>query len=529
MGYASSREVVAALRGDDADERARLIDALKSEETAPGITGLDELLYDWGAWARDEQLLPAAGTRWRFLAKRAGRGGGKTRAGSQAVVDEAAHPERCGGKMALIAPTHGDIRITMVEGESGVLACCPPWNRPTWEPGYGHGGRLRWRGVEPAAGVATAAGAEVEALCFSAEKPDRLRGPQFGFAWGDEYGAWPDGMKVHDLLNPALRLGTMPRALFTSTPRPTPFVEMLDAMAREEEREIAEGKRRPEHREYMQQIWSTWDNAENLPQSTIDALHRRYAGTAQGRQELDAELLTGDPHAMWHLPMLQKCWVSPADVPELAFVCVAVDNATEGADGPEVVESNIAARNKSGAGADTGIVTVGLGVDGLIYVLRDSTLDAGPLSWARRILVGFANTWRGRRGDEVVIERNGGGALIESNLSFAMAAEKISRHRVPTHYVRAKDGKETRAEPVKMLYEQGLVRHVHAMGTTPGAIPPLADLEFQMCRFRRGRTGYKKDRVDALVYGVTRCAEHMAQPDTGDEIRRRMLSYTSGR
>ncbi|SDF92420.1 terminase large subunit domain-containing protein [Thalassobaculum litoreum] len=62
----------------------------------------------------------------------------------------------------------------MVEGESGLLACCPPWARPLYEPSKR---RVTW----PNGAMAT---------CFSADDPDQLRGPQFDAAWADEIAKW---------------------------------------------------------------------------------------------------------------------------------------------------------------------------------------------------------------------------------------------------------------------------------------------------------------------------------------------------
>ena len=50
----------------------------------------------------------------------------------------------------------------MVEGESGILAISPPWERPRYEPSKR---RLTW----PNGAIAT---------LFSADEPERLRGPQ---------------------------------------------------------------------------------------------------------------------------------------------------------------------------------------------------------------------------------------------------------------------------------------------------------------------------------------------------------------
>jgi phage terminase large subunit-like protein len=104
---------------------------------------------------RPEQLPP--GGDWSTWLILAGRGAGKTRAGAEWVrsLAEAATVPR----IALVGPTAADVRDTMVEGESGLLAIAPDSNRPTYEPTKR---RLTW-------------GNGVQATLFSSEEPDRLR------------------------------------------------------------------------------------------------------------------------------------------------------------------------------------------------------------------------------------------------------------------------------------------------------------------------------------------------------------------
>src|SRR6516162_7813212 len=68
------------------------------------------LLYDWSFWARPAQLPPPGD--WRIWLLLAGRGFGKTRTGAELI-------------RARVAPTAGDARNVMVEGESGILAISP--------------------------------------------------------------------------------------------------------------------------------------------------------------------------------------------------------------------------------------------------------------------------------------------------------------------------------------------------------------------------------------------------------------------
>jgi len=98
----------------------------------------------------------------------------------------------------------------MIEGESGILATAPPWDRPLYEPSKR---RLTWRNG-------------ATAIAYSADEPERLGGPQHDAAWCDELGAWryPEAW---DMLMFGLRLGKDPRCVVTTTPRPTKFIREL--------------------------------------------------------------------------------------------------------------------------------------------------------------------------------------------------------------------------------------------------------------------------------------------------------------
>ena len=81
----------------------------------------------------------------------------------------------------------------MVEGESGILAISPAGEAPAL------------RAVEAAADLAQRRDRDD---LFSADEPERLRGPQHDFAWCDELAAWryPEAW---DMLMFGLRLGTI--------------------------------------------------------------------------------------------------------------------------------------------------------------------------------------------------------------------------------------------------------------------------------------------------------------------------------
>src|SRR5688572_17469395 len=104
-------------------DKANLVKRLKQIER-------DEYDYVFSTTAHCGQLAPEGD--WRTWLVMAGRGFGKTRAGAEWVraVAEADGAAR----IALVGASLGEVRSVMVEGESGLLACCPPNRRPVFEP-----------------------------------------------------------------------------------------------------------------------------------------------------------------------------------------------------------------------------------------------------------------------------------------------------------------------------------------------------------------------------------------------------------
>jgi len=129
-----------------------------------------QALYCWRLWARDDQRAPQG--NWRVWLLLSGRGAGKTRAGAEwvrAQVESGACQ-----RLNLVGRTDSDVRDTMIEGPSGILAVSPPGAGPLYRPKlrrleYPNGARL---------------------YLFSAEEPDRLRGAQCDGCWCDELAAW---------------------------------------------------------------------------------------------------------------------------------------------------------------------------------------------------------------------------------------------------------------------------------------------------------------------------------------------------
>src|SRR6266446_1935143 len=394
---------------------------------------VDALENSWPALARPNQLPPSS-TWWQIWLLLAGRGFGKTRTLAEWVCGQVA----CGQarRIALVAATAADARDVLVEGESGILAVAPSWCRPVYEPSKR---RLTW----PNGAIATT---------FSAEEPERLRGPQHDAAVCDELGSW-SRPETWDMLQFGLRLGRNPRCLVATTPRPTKLIREL--LARE-------------GHDVVVTRGSTYENRANLAPGFFGQIIRKYEGTRLGRQELDAELLEDTPGALWSHGSIEASRLRSA--PQMTRVVVAIDPAVT-----------------SGEEADeTGIVVAGKDKHGHGYVLADISGRYPPIEWARLAITAY----RTHRADRIVAEVNNGGDMVGATL-------RMIDPNVAFTAVRASRGKVVRAEPVAALYQQGRVHHI-------GTFPQLED---QMTNFTsdidRAAAGYSPDRVDALVWGFS--------------------------
>jgi len=423
---------------------------------ALGDEALDRLRYEWPAWARPEQL-PPAGT-WSTWLLLAGRGFGKSRTAAEWVRMKARTMP--GSHGAVIGSTAGDVRDVMVKA---ILACTPPLRDGS--PGciYESSKRsLCW----PEYGST--------ATTYSAEEPDRLRGPNHHWASADEVAAWAYAEECWDMLQMTLRLGDLPQCVVSTTPRAIPLIRRLIA---DPTSVITRG--------------STFDNAQNLSPAFIDAVKRQYEGTRLGRQELYAEVLDDFPGALWTQGGIDADRIAVA--PAMSRIVIAVDPS--GGDG----QGNDA----------QGIVACGKGrFDGHGYVLADRTCKLTPAGWGKAAV----ELYQELKADRIVYEVNYGGAMVAATIQ---QAAKDLGVRVAMAPVVSSRGKVVRAEPVSALYEQHRVHHVGACKCDTRAIPRvhkgcLSDLEDEMCRFTSaGVEGESPNRADALVFAL---AELMLTP-----------------
>lgn len=397
---------------------------------------MEALTYLWPFWARTAQLPPP--DPWQFWLYRGGRGAGKTRAGSEWIRGRVESGDA--RRIALVGPTMDAVRQVMVEGPSGLLAIAAASARPVYEPSRHE---VRW----PNGAIATV---------FSADAPERLRGPQHDTCWADELCAWRHASYTWDMLLLGLRLGRDPRAVITTTPKVMPlYKQLLNDPA------------------VVVTVSSTFDNAANLAPQFIADVMRRYSGTRLGRQELEAELIEDAEGALW-----RRSWIEEhrrAAAPALVRIVVAIDPAVT-----HTEDSN-----------ETGIVVAGCDEEGHAYVLDDRSLRASPNTWARRAMTAYEEF----EADRLIAESNQGGELVEHTL-------RMVDGDAPIKLIRATRGKRTRAEPVAALYEQGRVHHV-------GRFPALED---QLCLWDATNGDPSPDRLDALVWAITELIVDAEEP-----------------
>lgn len=383
---------------------------------------------------RESQNIPDGD--WLVWLIKAGRGFGKTRTGAEWLADQAIGQPAT--RWAILAPTFADARDTCVEGESGVLAVLrrrrrqpAVWNRSLGEMTLDNGSRIK---------------------LFSADEPERLRGPQHHGAWCDEPASWRYGIAAWDQLQFGLRLGQHPQTVVTGTPKPVPLVKQLVNRGAPEVH-VTSG--------------STFENAANLAPSALAELRARYEGTRLGRQELNAELLEDVEGALWTRAMYDDTRVDEA--PAMTRVAVAVDPSGGDQEGND----------------EQGIVVVGRGVNGEGYTLADRSCRLSPDGWGRRAVQAAVDL----EADEIVAEANFGGDMV---IAVVQQAAKAMGVHIPVRKVTASRGKRLRAEPVAALFEQGRAHHVGV----------LAELEDQGCSWTP-ESGKSPDRLDAEVWGYT--------------------------
>jgi predicted phage terminase large subunit-like protein len=248
----------------------------------------------WRTTRRAKQTPPEG--LWSEFGILAGRGFGKTVTGSHWILEAALlDPLAAKNPSAIIAPTLNDVRYTSFEGPTGILSILPPellakdgYNRTNLIVTLDNGHIIRG---------------------FSAEEPERLRGPQFCRVLCEEIAAWQKDQETWDMMQMGLRLGPNPQVMWITTPKPKEFIRKL--VQPQDRRIIYNG--------------STYDNRSNLPDSFFKQL-TVYEGTTLGRQELNGELIDGEEGGIISRNWL-KLWPAKTPLPTFDYIVVSLDTA----------------------------------------------------------------------------------------------------------------------------------------------------------------------------------------------------------
>ena len=339
----------------------------------------------------------------------------------------------------------------------GLIDASPPWFKPEWIASSSH---LVW----PNGAIAWA---------FTPEVPGAIRSPNLHLCWLSEVQSWPTVTREEALLNFqfATRVGYA-RTLWDATPKKRhPILRrFLARSASEPDRHIVYRGRMIENR-------------RNLAASVIEDLEREYAGTQQGREELDGEMSDEADGALF-----KAAWIRRAPSPSsFAYRVIAVDPAVTSRKGSDT----------------TGIVGTGLDLDGRAHVLTDDSGRHQVGAWAELVL----DRYDQGRCDLILAETNKGGDLVVQNLRAAASSrglavvvvgkEERPRRLHGTVFVRevhARGAKDERAQPVATAYEKGRV--VHALGAG------LASLEETLTTWEPSPNADSPGDLDALVHGV---------------------------
>lgn len=455
----------------------------------------------WLETARPNQL-PPAGDDWDYWFVLAGRGFGKTRMGSEHVVQFAR--DNPGAEIGVVGRTDAEARRILMRGPSGILKAVDDGDLDlTFGAGKGY--------VESPGDskIRFANGSMIYVV--GANSPDALRGLNLWLAWCDELAAWRyQDIMWDEVLEPAVRIGPHPHILVTTTPKPTKLIRRLLV---EEGVRLVRG--------------STLDNVANLAAKFIKKIRRKYdidpvtglARTRAGRQEINAEVLSDVVGALLTADIIEQGRYRPVlgdpDVDAsgnpipgtapLEFPGIKLDGLYREA----VVALDPSDGEDEGDGQ--GVALVGLGYDHHLYLEETWELRESPTDFLR-----FAIELALDHEATIVVEKNHGGKYLVVLLQQVM---KMMGVVVPYRVVTASQGKMTRAERIAPLFVNGDARMVGHQ----------VEVEDELTSWT-GISGEKSpNRFDATVWGLTHFMGHALKAPAGYEETDGVYAASSAR
>ena len=436
------------------EEAPRALEALLSRLTREEQAAL---AFEWeDFWARPKQL-PPDGT-WRSWGGLTGKGWGKTFAMAKHVTCEvmAGRAPRVG----LIAQNEDKVWEVMIEGNSGLIACSPPWFKARTL-----NGNVVWPNG-------------AKAYVYTPERPGDIHGPEHNLGWASELHVWPKTTREQAWANfdMGLRLG-YGRLIWDSNPsKRHPIIrKLMDRAARNPRRHIVFRG-------------TTYENEANLTAGAIEEWEQEYGGTQRGRELLLGEQFDEDEGAL-----VKQAWIDD-------HRRMRPDRFSR-----RVLSIDPAISLRPGTDA-TGIVDAGLGLDDQFLVLEDLSERYAWEAWGR--LAG--EEYFRRRCDCLIIERNRGGDSCVANLRTAghdlgfvvivLPLEASCPGHTPgvmhVKEVVSRDSKDARLEAVAPLYERGRVSHCWAEGIS------FDELEDQLTTFEPGPRVQSPNAMDSVVHAL---------------------------
>jgi predicted phage terminase large subunit-like protein len=247
---------------------------------------------EWVAGAHRYQIPPPLEMDYLCWLMLAGRGAGKTRSAAEALWWWAWITP--GSRCLVLAPTSNDLKFTCFDGQSGLLSVIPQELIADYNKQDHH--------------IKLINGSSIRGI--SADSYERLRGPQFHFAWCDELAAFHYIQEAWDMMMFGLRLGDAPKVIVTTTPRPKDLI--LDLVGREGDDVIIDRA-------------STYENKDNLA-VTFQKQLEQYKGSKLYQQEVLGEIVDLEDGKVVGRDMF-KLWPANKAFPKFEFIIQSYDCA----------------------------------------------------------------------------------------------------------------------------------------------------------------------------------------------------------
>lgn len=418
------------------------------------------LLGQWhDFWARPKQLPPPDDAvedplGWKFWCYLAGRGTGKTRLAAEFVLSEilAGRAKR----IVFAAPTYAQIHKVMLKGESGL-----------YEVFRNRAPHLKLKKSQSNTVLVLQGKTEVASISLlSGEEPEKFRGEQCDLTWFDELAAFRYLQECFELWLPQLRLGKNPRAIFTTTPKPS----LLTVDLLQNERTVVT-------------FAHSSENKGNLPPGYLETLEDIYGDTDFGAQELAGALFLSQSGSFFKPNWLNEHRVKDAKiVQEGGKYCIKSPNGTIS------LSKMIVAVDPSGSAKDSacecGIIVAGLSHDNVGYVLEDLSMRGTPDQWGTKVV-------------DACIKYNAT-AVYEANFGGGMGGDllrRIAQTLGKTITVRDKTAQKDKAQRAMIASPYVQKGKMRLAGT-------FKKLEEQLVLWEPKEGAKSPDRLDAFVWAT---------------------------